>query len=255
MSTPITLEICVETISSARAAERGGASRIELCSDLIEGGVTPSAGLIAAVRSAVSLDLHVLIRPRPWDFYYSPEEIEIMRRDIELAKDLGANGVVFGLLDLAGNVDVDTTRALIQLARPMSVTFHRAFDMTADLLRALEDVCATGADRILTSGGEQTCMQGLDTVAALVAHAKDRLQIMAGGGIRQHNAAEIIRRTGLREIHAALGSPLESPMLHRNPGLSMGKRSGTEYQGVQVLEEDVRALRQAISGPTRPPSK
>ncbi len=171
MTEPVLIEVCVDSVASAIAAERGGAQRIELCSDLLEGGVTPSLGLLGVVRSKVSIALHPIIRPRPGDFCYSDAEFDSMQRDIEIAKSEGADGVVLGILEREGTVDVGRTRELIELARPLSVTFHRAFDMSEDLFRALDDVCATGADRLLTSGGEQECLQGVDTVAELVQAA------------------------------------------------------------------------------------
>jgi copper homeostasis protein len=243
----VRIEVCVDSVASAIAAERGGAVRVELCSNLLEGGVTPSTGLIEAVRARTSIGLHVIIRPRPGDFSYSADEIEIMRRDIEAVKALGADGVVLGLLDTSGQVDVDRTRELVELARPLSVTFHRAFDMSSNLLHALEDICSTGADRILTSGGEQTCLQGIDTIALLVKAARGRIKIMAGAGIGHEDAAEIVRRTGVREIHVGLSSQVESPMLYRNPRVSMGRAAGREYQRIQVLEENVRKLHHAVS--------
>jgi len=239
--------VCVDSVESALAAERGGAARIELCSDLLEGGITPSAGLIATVRSKVSIGMHPIIRPRPGDFCYSDLEIEIMRRDIEAAKELGADGVVLGILDPHGNVDVERTRALVELARPLSVTFHRAFDMSSDLRRALDSVCQTGADRILTSGGEQTCLQGIEVIAALVKAADGRIAILAGGGIGHKDAPKIVERTRVREIHVGLSSPVTSPMLYRNPRVSISRATGREYDRVQVLEEDVRTLHRAIS--------
>ena len=247
MAEPVLIEVCVDSIASAVAAERGGASRIALCSDLFEGGITPSAGLIAAVRARIRIPLHVIIRPRSGDFCYAQEELEVMHRDIETAKRIGANGVVFGVLDPAGHVDVGQTRALVELARPLSVTFHRAFDMSDDLFWALDDVCATGAGRILTSGGEPTCLQGSEKLAALVRRANGRIRIMAAGGIHHENATAIIERTGVREIHVGLSSVVESPMQYRNSRISMGKAPDREYQRSQVLEESVRQLHLAIS--------
>ena len=246
MAEQVLIEVCVDSVASAVAAQQGGAARIELCSDLIEGGITPSAGLIGLVRARVSIGLQVIIRPRGGDFCYSGEEVEIMRRDIAAAKELGADGVVFGILDADGHVNVHGTRQLVELARPLNVTFHRAFDMSADLFQALEDVCATGADRLLTSGGEQKCLQGAETIARLGRLSHGRIAIMAGGGIGHHDAAAIIERTGVREIHVGLSTPVPSPMRYRNPRLSMGKVQGREYERVQVLEESVRSLHSAI---------
>lgn len=251
MAEPVLVEVCVDSVASATAAERGGAHRIELCSDLLEGGVTPSLGLVAVVRSKVSIGLHVIIRPRPGDFCYSEEELECMRRDIEVAKKEGVNGVVLGILQEDSIVDVQHTRQLVELARPMSVTFHRAFDMSPDLFRALEGVCATGADRILTSGGEQECRQGARTVAQLVKCARGRTKIMAGGRIGIHDAPAIIERTGVAEIHVGLATPVNHSRLHQNSRrLSLGKAAEHEFQRTQVLEETVRELIRAISSGT-----
>jgi copper homeostasis protein len=170
-----------------------------------------------------------------------------MRRDVETAKELGADGVVVGILDPHGNVDVERTRELVELARPLSVTFHRAFDMSSDLLRSLDLVCQTGADRILTSGGEQTCREGMAMIASLVKSARGRVSIMAGGGIGHKDAASLVEHTGVREIHVGLGSSVASPMLYRNPRVAISRTKGREYDRVQVLEEDVRTLHRAIS--------
>jgi copper homeostasis protein len=144
-------------------------------------------------------------------------------------------------------VDVERTRQLVDLAKPLKITFHRAFDMTVDLFRALEDVCATGADRLLTSGGEQTAGQAIETIARIVTAARNRIVVMAGSGITDRNAASIIEQTGVREIHVGLRSQIDSPMLHRNPRVSMGTAPGREYQRFQVLEENVQNLQRAVS--------
>jgi len=248
MGKQIVVEVCVDSVTSAVAAERGGAQRVELCSDLLEGGLTPSLGLLGVVRSRVSIAVHPIIRPRPGDFCYSDEECECMQRDIELAKREGADGVVLGILHSDSKVDVRRTQQLIELARPLSVTFHRAFDMSADLVEALEDVCATGADRVLTSGGEQECVQGLSTIARLTQAAARRITIMAGGRIRTIDAANIIARTGVTEIHVGLATPVSSSMAGPNSHrISLGKAQESEFQRTQVLEENVRELIRAVS--------
>ncbi len=245
----VQVEVCVDSVASAVAAERGGASRLELCSSLIEGGITPSAGLIEMTRAAVSVALHVMIRPRGGDFCYDAEELEIMRRDIALAKRLGANGVVFGILDMHGNVDVARAGHLIKEARPLAVTFHRAFDMTADLLRALEDLCAAGFDRVLTSGGESTCLQGQKMIAQLAQKAQGRIVVMPGGGLKPQNARSFVDHTGVTEIHSGMRTALPSPMLHRNPRISMGPVEGREYQRFAASQEQVRRLCNALTNP------
>jgi copper homeostasis protein len=196
MQDEILIEVCVDSVASAVAAERGGAKRIELCGDLIEGGITPSAGMIELVRARVSIALQVMIRPRGGDFYYTDDEFEIMQRDIENARKLGADGVVFGILNADGTVDTQRCQRLVALAQPLNVTFHRAFDMTADLFRALEDVFDTGANRILTSGGQPTALEGLPPIAGLVKAAKGRIAIMPGGGVGDPAHPRRIRRSG-----------------------------------------------------------
>jgi copper homeostasis protein len=244
----VLVEVCVDSVASAIAAERGRASRIELCSGLIEGGITPSAGLIATVRSAVSIPLHVMIRPRGGDFCYDSAELDAMRRDIALAGRIGANGVVFGILNVDAQVDVARMRELVALARPLEVTFHRAFDMAADFSRALEDVCESGVSRLLTSGGEQTSLLGQGVIAELVKQARGRVIVMLGSGIKAENARGIVEHTGAREIHVGLRSTIESPMVKRNTRIIMGTIPGREYLRAQVIEESVRTLCDAVAG-------
>lgn len=247
MNSPVTVEICVDSIESAMAAEQGGARRIELCSNLAEGGTTPSAGSMERVREKVRASLYVLVRPRAGDFCYSEDEFEIMKRDVALAKRVGADGVAIGILKEDGRIDVQRTRCLVELARPLGTTFHRAFDMSADLNVALEDVVGAGVERILTSGGEQRAEDSLATIAKLVAAAKDRIKIMVGGGIRPANVCRVLAETRAREIHANLGSAVASPMLHRNERISMGTTKGREYERVVVSAESVRKLVEAVT--------
>ncbi len=221
---------------------------MELCASLMEGGVTPSAGLIATARQRVSIALHVMIRPRAGDFYYSADEFDVMRRDVLMAKQLGAEGVVFGILDPDANIDVQKTRALVDLARPLSVTFHRAFDMSADLFRSLEQVRETGADRILTSGGAQTAVEGAATLRRLVKQAGESVIIMACGGINDENVRAVVEKTAVREIHVALRTPAASPMRYRNENISMGTVDENEYQRYIVLEDRVARLIRVASG-------
>jgi copper homeostasis protein len=202
------LEISVENLEAALAAQCGGAHRLELCAELAVGGLTPSDELMRRVRSEIQLPIFAMIRPRSGDFVYADGEIESMRRDIEVARKLGMDGVVLGLLREDRSVDVERTRELVQFARPLPVTFHRAFDECADLQRSLEDVIASGASRILTSGGAATAMEGLSTLKRLVAAAGERIIILPGSGIHAGNIAEVARGTGAREFHSGLGSIL-----------------------------------------------
>ncbi len=255
MSDLVCVEVCVDSVASAIAAEQGGAHRLELCSNLAEGGVTPSAGLIAMVRKRVAIELRVLIRPRAGDFCYSHDEFDVMSRDVLLAQQLGANGVALGILDSDGRVDTSRTRELVKLAEPLQVTFHRALDMARDLNEALEAVLETGCDRILTSGAAQTAERGIDTIARLVKSAANRIQIVAAGGIREHNVRKIVEKTGVCEIHAALQSPIPSPMSFRNENTTMSTVQGSEYQRFVVLAETVAKLIEAAGQGTRVTSR
>jgi copper homeostasis protein len=242
------LEICVDSVESAIAAERGGAHRVELCSDLLEGGITPSCGLIAEVRTRIRIGLFVMIRPRGGDFCYSEAELEVMRHDIEQARELGADGVILGVLDECAHVDVAPTRELVKLASPLPVTFHRAIDMTPDPCAALESVAATGAQRVLTSGGAIKVTEGLSAVAGMVRAAGERLVVMAGGGITPQTILTVAEATGATEFHASLRTARPSPVQYRRQALQMGEIGGREYLRFAVEEENVRALAQALAG-------
>jgi len=241
------LEICIDSVESAIAAARGGARRVELCSDLLEGGITPGAGLIAQVRRHIEIDLYVMIRPRGGDFYYTEFEFDVMREEIAHAREQGADGVVLGLLDEDARIDVERTRRLVELAHPLGVTFHRAIDMTPDLAVALEDVIATGADRILTSGGAPNVERGLVEITRMVENARGRIAIMPGSGITPQNIASIAQASGATEFHSSARSTFSSPIRFRKPGMSMGDLRDREYRRFMVGEQNVRDLIQALS--------
>ena len=239
----IIIEVCVDSVESAMAAERGGADRVELCDNLLEGGTTPSAGAIAIARERLGIKLHVIIRPRGGDFCYSDVEFAVMRHDVALARQLGADGVVIGILTSDGDVDVERTRELIELARPLSVTFHRAFDMARDPYRALEDLVGLGVDRVLTSGQEPSVLEGLDLIAELVRLAGDRLIVMPGGGA-ERNIGKVVARSGVREVHVTGTTSVESPMRFRNPRVFMGgELRPPEYTRATTDPEKIGALR------------
>jgi copper homeostasis protein len=234
------LEVCVDSVESAIASDKGGATRIELCSALSEGGITPSAGLISAVRAAISIEEFVIIRPRGGDFVYSDRELKIMREDILEAKTRKVDGVVLGILTDANTVDIARMRDLVAIARPLQVTFHKAFDACQDLDRALEDVIQCGADRILTSGGQPDAMRGAATIARLQKKAGNRIAIMAGGGIRVSNLRAIVLQTGVSEVHSSLSQNIAPQPSH------LGAGQGNGPQPFRVLEQDVRAFQCAL---------
>ena len=236
------LEVCIDSVESAIAAESGGARRLELCSDLLEGGITPGAGLIASVRRRVGIDLFVMIRPRGGDFCYTEPEFEVMQEEIRQARRLGADGVVLGVLDEEGCVDTERTRQLVELAAPLPVTFHRAIDMTPDLSAALAAVISTGAKRILTSGGAADAARGVAEIARMVAAADGRIGIMPGGGVSAETIVPIAEATGAREFHSSARTLLTSPVRFRKEGIAMGDIPDCEYERYIVCEENVRAL-------------
>lgn len=244
MSKQILIEVCIDSVASAIAAEQGGAERVELCANLFEGGTTPSAGSIATVRKHISIDLNILIRPRGGDFFYSDAEFETMKYDITLAKELGANGIVIGMLEQDGHVDKKRTQELVKLAKPLSVTFHRAFDMTPDPFQALEDIIELQIDRLLTSGQERTAFEGTELIAQLVNQAAKRIVIMPGGGITQRNLRKIVDKTKVTECHTSGRKTMASTMTYQKSHVFMGGELRLpEYSHSVVDMEKIQTLR------------
>lgn len=208
MAPELVLEITVESLDTALAAERGGADRIELCSELTHGGLTPAVEAMRKLHEELEIPAFPIIRPRAGNFVYTEAEFAAMKRTISTARDLGMDGVVFGILRADNTVDVERTTELVQWARPLEVTFHRAFDHTPDLLAALEDVVSTGATRILTAGCPGNAPQGAESLARLVKAAGDRIVVMPGGGLDAANIAKTISQTKAKEFHSGLGSVL-----------------------------------------------
>lgn len=216
------LEICVDTVESAIDAQDAGADRVELCNNLFEGGTTPGYGTILSSRNNLNIRLNVIIRPRGGDFLYSDLEYDIMRRDIDICGKCGVDGIVLGILRSEGSVDVERTAKLIEFAHPMSVTFHRAFDMCSDPIQGLEDVIASGAKRLLTSGQKDKAEEGAELISQLIVQAGDRITVMPGSGINESNIAWIARVTGANEFHLSGRKVIESKMIFRKQGISMG---------------------------------
>jgi len=226
----ITLEVCANSVTSALAAQQGGANRIELCDNLREGGTTPSCGQIKIVRQLLSIEMYVLIRPRTGDFIYSDLEFEVMKLDIKTCIEKGCDGVVIGILNADGSIDKKRCAELVEIAKfgGLKVTFHRAFDVCRDYFEALEDIIELGFDRILTSGGKSTAMEGANTIARLVSMAKGRITIMPGSGINEYNIADLVRYSGATEFHASARSRVDSKMQYRNSNILLSG-SGEEY--------------------------
>jgi copper homeostasis protein len=236
-------EICVDSVAGVRAAKAAGAHRVELCADLLEGGVTPSRGIIRQARTVAGIRLHVIIRPRGGDFLFDDDEFAAMLADVETAKGEGADGVVIGILLADGTVDVERTRALIAASRPLAVTFHRAFDMTPDPIAALETLIALGVDRVLTSGQEATVLEGLLLIAKMIEQAGDRIIIMPGGGLTARNVGRIVATAKPKEIHFAALELAAGGMRFRREHVFMGgELRPPEYDRFVTSEATVRSV-------------
>ena len=233
-------EICANSAASCVAAQEGGADRVELCAGIPEGGTTPSYGMIKNARKSINIALNVIIRPRGGDFLYTDSEVEEMLYDIAAAKELGADGLVFGCLRPDGSVDMEIMSVLMKAAGDTPVTFHRAFDHSADPFKALEDIIELGCARILTSGCQPTALEGAPLLAKLVEQAGDRIIIMPGCGVKESNIAEIARLSGAREFHFSARESVESGMIFRNPQVAMGSEDDP-YGTVQTTARRVAA--------------
>jgi copper homeostasis protein len=232
-------EICVDSVAGVQAAKEAGAHRAELCAALIEGGITPSRGMMREARKIPGIQIQVMIRPRGGDFLFDEDEFEIMKADIDTAKAEGADGVVIGLLNPAGIIDEERSRELIARAKPLSVTFHRAFDMTPDPFAALETLISLGVDRVLTSGQEASVLEGLPLITELVRRAGDRIIVMPGGGVTSRNVDRIVDAAKPREIHFAA--------LHLQPG-GMKFRRDHVFMGGELRPPEYDRLVTSASG-------
>jgi len=215
------LEICVDSVESALNAQIAGADRVELCANLIEGGTTPSYGTIISARSNLNILLHVIIRPRGGDFLYTDIEYDIMRRDIETCGESGVDGIVIGILTADGKIDIERTARLVEFSKPMSVTFHRAFDMCSDPVKGLEDIIQSGADRLLTSGQKNTAVEGSDMINKIVKLAQGRIIIMPGSGVDEYDIGRLAKKTGAGEFHLTGRKSIDSEMRFIQQGISM----------------------------------
>lgn len=242
---PFKIEICVEGIDGLVAAQQAGADRVELCASLLEGGLTPSLGVVREALRVATIPFHVIIRPRGGDFLYSELEFQSMLEDIKALRDMGVVGVVIGCLTPDGRIDESRTKALVDAARPMKVTCHRAFDMTRDYREAIEALIRAGVDRVLTSGQRDTAIEGIDILKDTAAIADGRIVIMACGALDVHNIAQVRTATGVDEMHFAALKTIKSGMDFRNPHVGMG---GTAIEReYEITLTDVEAVRKTIA--------
>ena len=237
------IEIATSDFLTTRSAVEGGADRIELCANLAEGGTTPSYAHLKKCREAFDITLFPIIRPRGGDFLYTKDEFEIMKNDIKLCKELGCEGIVIGLLNMDGTIDMTRTSELIELAYPLEVTFHRAFDRCKDPFAALEELIEIGCQRILTSGQKPTVSEGVDLIAELNKKADDRIIILPGSGVRKDNIKMLAEKTGCIEFHSSLRGKAKSPMQFIHPAFA---DSAESYSNNEISPDEVRALRNAL---------
>lgn len=250
MNSPVILEVCANSVTSALAAQDGGAYRVELCENLYEGGTTPSYGDIKLARKLLHIKLYVLIRPRGGDFLYTDLEFDIMLADVKYCIEAGCNGIVIGILNADGTIDKERCKKLADMAKAqgVGVTFHRAIDMCNDMYRALEDIVEIGCERILTSGGKTTAMEGASTINHLVKKAAGRIAIMPGSGVSEHNVADLVHFTGVKEVHSSARIRVKSKMTYINDHIIMGNSLGDEYSNDVTGVERVKAILEKANG-------
>lgn len=243
MEESIKIEICLDSVESIIIAERAGADRVELCSDLFEGGLTPTVGTFLLAKERTNIPINVMIRPRGGDFCYSDIEFEVMRKEVMFFKENGADALVFGILTPDGEIDKIRTKELIDIARPLPVTFHRAFDMTRDAFRSLDALISLGVERVLTSGLEATVLEGADTLRALVERAGERMIVMPGSGINERNFNKIKNLIGAKEYHMGLSSSIPSKMAFHPGHVYMGGLlRQNEFTISRAGEERIRSV-------------
>ena len=243
MEESIKIEICLDSVESVIIAERAGADRVELCSDLFEGGLTPTVGTFLLAKERTNIPINVMIRPRGGDFCYSDIEFEVMKKEAMFFKENGADALVFGILTPDGEIDKIRTKELIDIARPLPVTFHRAFDMTRDAFRSLDTLLSLGVDRVLTSGLEATVLEGADTLRTLVERAGERMIVMPGSGINERNFNKIKNLIGAKEYHMGLSSSIPSKMTFHPGHVYMGGLlRQNEFTLSRAGEERIRSV-------------
>ncbi|WP_253916309.1 copper homeostasis protein CutC [Lentimicrobium sp. S6] len=241
MKYPFEIEVCCDSWQSTQIAYEAGVNRVELCSGIGEGGLTPSLGLIQLVMQKLAIQTHVLIRPRSGDFLYSPEEIEIMERDVEACRNMGVHGVVIGFLLANGDIDVNLTKRFISLAGHMKVTFHRAFDMCKDPIKALEELKELGIDYVLTSGQAAKAKDGESLISELVKKSDGKIKIMPGSGVRAHNLEELMKNTQAPAYHMSARIKTDSKMEYKKTSVAMGAQSlDDEYKISTHSLEDLK---------------
>ncbi len=243
----VTVEVCANSVQSAIEAQKGGAVRVELCGNLSDGGTTPAKSQIELSRNHIEIDLNVIIRPRGGDFLYDNLDFESMKSDIELCGELKCDGVVIGILDKNGNVDIERNGKLVELAKKhgMSVTFHRAFDRVHDLYSELEDVIRLGCDRILTSGGHQTAFGGREVLRKLVDLSNNRIIIMAGSGVNETNVTELVHSTGVKEVHGTFQKPIQGGMKYNSPNFP-DNYNNSGYSEYSFLLSDASRVKEIV---------